>query len=62
LYGIANNDPIREIVNLERIKKDLPEKMTGNRCDTHQGFMAMHVVPRTVYLCRFLRLFDEYKI
>jgi asparagine synthase (glutamine-hydrolysing) len=62
LYGIGNNDPIREIVDLERIKKGLSEKMTGNRCDTHQGFMSMHVVPRTVYLCRFLRLFDEYKV
>jgi len=62
LYGIGNNDPIREIVDLERIKKGLSYTMTGNRCDTHQGFMSMHVVPRTVYLCRFLRLFDEYRI
>ncbi len=61
LYGIGVKDPIREIVDIERIKKGLTYTMTGNRCDTHQGFMSMHVVPWTVYLCRFLRLFDEYK-
>jgi len=61
LYGIGKNDPIREIVDVERIKKGLSYTMTGNRCDTHQGFMSMHVVPQTVYLCGFLRLFDEYR-
>ena len=61
LYGIGKNDPIREIVDIERIKKGLSYTMSNNRCDTHQGFMSMHVVPQTVYLCSFLRLFDEYR-
>ena len=58
---IKKNDPIREIIDVEKGLNQLGVIMRNNRCSTPQEFSAMHVAPAIVYLSQFLRQFDEYR-
>jgi asparagine synthase (glutamine-hydrolysing) len=60
--GIAPNDPVREVVDVARLQKMAKHDMQTNRCDTPADFIAMHMVPRGVYLIHFLRQFSEFAI
>lgn len=61
LDAIAPTDPIRAIVDVERLQKLARHAMAGNRGHTPGDFAAMHGVPSGIYLVHFLRQFDEFQ-
>ena len=60
LAGIGKANPVREVIDPDRIKQKLLVEMKNNHCSTDSGFTAMHVIPKTVYLCKFLQGFNEF--
>ena len=56
---IRKDDPVNEIVDIDRLKKELYIKPENNRCDTRNTFITMHVIPRTIYLIHFLKHFAD---
>ena len=60
LRGIRNNDPVQEIVDVERLLRMAGTDMLGNRGTSPNDFIAMHMVPRGVYLIQFLRQFPDF--
>ena len=55
IMQINKNDPVTEIVDMDRLKKELHIKPRDNRCNTRNTFVTMHVIPRSVYLIQFLK-------
>lgn len=62
LAGISPNDPVREVVDIARLQIMAKHDMQTNRCNTPADFIAMHMVPRGVYLIHFLRQFSEFSV
>ncbi|MFZ6689837.1 asparagine synthase-related protein [Undibacterium sp. SXout11W] len=58
--SIGTNDPVREVVDVARLQMMVKHEMKTNRCDTPADFIAMHMVPKGVYLIHFLRQFSEF--
>ena len=61
LKAIARNDPVREVVDVDRLLLMASREMQTNRCNTPGDFIAMHNVPNGVFLITFLRQFPEFK-
>lgn len=61
LRSISMNDPVRDIVDVERLLQMAGTDMHGNRGNTPNDFIAMHMVPQGVYLIEFLRTFPEFR-
>lgn len=61
LKGIAKNDPVRNVVDVDRLLCMASKDMQSNRCNTPNDFAAMHTVPNGVYIITFLRQFSEFK-
>lgn len=62
LAAIAAGDPVREVVDIDRLCLLAAHDMQTNRSSTAQDFMAMHQVPGGVYLIAFLRQFAEFQV
>jgi asparagine synthase (glutamine-hydrolysing) len=60
LTQIKPGDPVREIVDVEKLLNLAQYDMQTNRCNTPMEFAAMHSVPRGIYLITFLRQFEKY--
>lgn len=61
LAGIARNDPVREIVDVDRLLRMARIQMRSNRCAAPDDFIGMHTVPQGIYLIAFLRRFPEFR-
>jgi asparagine synthase (glutamine-hydrolysing) len=61
LAGIGPCDPVRQVVDVEKLIALAGHRMVGNRGDTPAEFAAMHIVPTGVYLLTFLRQFAEFQ-
>lgn len=60
LSQIKPGDPIREIVDVEKLMDMAQYQMQTNRCNTPMEFAAMHSVPQGIYLITFLKQFESY--
>ena len=60
LSQIKKGDPVREIVDVEKLMKMARYQMQTNRCSTPMEFAAMHSVPHGIYLIVFLKQFESY--
>ena len=60
LTCIGADDPVRRIVDIEKMKQMTAYHMNGNRCSSSQNFAAMHSVPAGIYLITFLKHFEKY--
>jgi asparagine synthase (glutamine-hydrolysing) len=60
LSQIRPGDPVREIVDVEKLMDMAQYQMQTNRCNTPMEFAAMHSVPRGIYLITFLKQFEHY--
>ncbi|MFZ6864653.1 asparagine synthase-related protein [Undibacterium sp. Ji67W] len=60
--SISTSDPIREVVDVARLQIMVKHEMKTNRCDTPADFIAMHMVPKGVFLIHFLRQFNEFSL
>ena len=61
LAGIVRNDPVREIVDVDRLLRMARIQMKSNRCAAPGDFIGMHTVPQGIYLIAFLRRFPEFR-
>jgi asparagine synthase (glutamine-hydrolysing) len=61
LAEIGPNDPVRTIVNVERLKALANLPVAENERDTLAEFAARDAVPSGIYLIYFLRRFHEYR-
>lgn len=61
LDSIADNDPVRNIVDVEKLKvwANIPVSDTGNNNNTVN--IALHYLPQGIYLINFLRRFSEFQ-
>jgi asparagine synthase (glutamine-hydrolysing) len=61
LESISATDPVREVVDVERIKSLSATDMANARAATFDDVAAMHVVPLGIYTIAFLRQFSEFR-
>lgn len=61
LKKIAKGDPVREVIDVDRLLHMAGLEMRSNRCNTPNDFIAMHRVPNGVFMIAFLRQFPEFK-
>lgn len=61
LASIPAGDPLRSVVDIEKLRRLAAQIMTGNRGNTPADFVGMHTVTLGVYLIAFLRLFDDWR-
>ena len=57
LSSIKKSELISDIINIKKLKKQVNYDMKSNRYNNQRDFIAMHIVPMTVYLFYFLRQF-----
>ena len=62
LAEISDADPVRELVDVEKLARLSKLEMSHARGATPQDFAAMHVVTGGMYLVAFLRMFDSFKL
>lgn len=61
LNGISPNDPIRRIVDIEKVKKWTHISLKDNELGTQSAKIALNFLPGAIYLIFFLRHFKEFK-
>ena len=61
LADIGPNDPVRMVVNVERLKELANLPVAEDEYDTLAEFAARDAVPMGIHLILFLRRFDEYR-
>lgn len=61
LAAIGPKDPVREVVDVERLKTWSRHEMTTSRYDSAANWTGGHWVPRGLYLIAFLRQFPEFR-
>jgi asparagine synthase (glutamine-hydrolysing) len=61
LEEIHPGDPIRTIVDVERLKQLAALPVADNERGTFAESVALHAVPQGIYLICFLRRFDEFR-
>lgn len=61
LEDISPSDPVRELVDVDRLKSAVRYEMTESFGRTPENFAALHVVPLGVYMIHFFRQFEGYK-
>lgn len=61
LAAIAPNDPVCQVVNVEKLKRLADYEMQGNRGNTPADMGALHFVPMGIYLITFLRQFSDFR-
>lgn len=61
LGDINPSDPVREIVDVDRLVKAVKHDMTESSGMSSQNFASLHIVPLGIYMIYFLRQFDEFK-
>lgn len=62
LSDIKLNDPVRSIVDVEKIKELAALRVEDNELNTMKEITARDLVPQGVYLIHFLRQFSEFQI
>jgi len=61
LATIGPLDPVRQIVDVDRLQILVKHQMVGNRSNSTADFGAMHIVPSGIYLIHFLRQFSDFR-
>jgi asparagine synthase (glutamine-hydrolysing) len=61
LDEIKNNDPVRTIIDIEKIKTYAMLPVADNETDTFKIQIAMHHLPKAIYTIHFLRQFKEFQ-
>ena len=61
LDAIGPRDPVREVVDVDKLKTWSSYEMTSARYDTATNWAAGHGVPQGLYLIAFLRQFSEFR-
>jgi asparagine synthase (glutamine-hydrolysing) len=61
LATIAPNDPVRTVVDIDKVRAMAQHHMTGHSDNTPENFAAMHSVPKGLMLIHFLRQFNAYQ-
>lgn len=61
LAAIAPDDPVRQIVNVDKIQHLAASEMKGSRANTPTNMAAIELVPMGIYLITFLRQFAEFR-
>jgi asparagine synthase (glutamine-hydrolysing) len=62
LAEIAPGDPVREVVDVEKLQAMSAHELQSNRGDSPADFAAMHLVPNGIYLIHFLRQFEAFRL
>ncbi len=62
LAAIKLQDPVREVVDVEKLKRWAAHEMTATPSTTTENYVAGHMVPQGVYLITFLRQFNEFQV
>jgi asparagine synthase (glutamine-hydrolysing) len=60
LSQIKPGDPVREIVDVDKLLSMAQYQMQTNTCRTPMEYAAMHSVPQGIYLITFLKIFKSY--
>lgn len=55
--ALAQHPLVQEVIDIKQLKALLTQTSTSNRLDTHTDFMNFLVIPRTIYLAKFLSSF-----
>ncbi|MGZ3874477.1 MAG: asparagine synthase-related protein [Mucilaginibacter sp.] len=61
LNGIAMNDPVRRLIDVEKMKGYARIAVAENETDPFKKQMAAHHLPKAIYTIRFLRQFKEFQ-
>lgn len=62
LSGISANDPIREVVDVDKLQTMSAHELNSNRGDSPADLAAIHLVPSGIYLIHFLRQFEAFRL
>lgn len=60
--GIAINDPVRSVIDVEKMKLLANVAIKENESDKFKKQLAMHHLPKSIYMIYFLRQFKEFKL
>ena len=60
--SIKKNDPLHEIIDVEKLKQWSSYDMTETRDSDIRNYVAAYLVPQAVYLITFLRQFDDFRL
>lgn len=61
LNGIKPNDPVRRIVNIDKLTELVNIPLADNESGTYAETLARDLVPEGIYLIQFLRRFPEFQ-
>lgn len=59
---IASNDPVRSVVDVEKMKLLAGVAIKENETDKYKIQLAMHHLPKSIYMIYFLRQFKEFRL
>lgn len=62
LADIKINDPVRELINIELLKKWVQMPIAVDEKDIFKVKIVRDILPQAMYILHFLRRFDEYKV
>jgi|GEM_PF-3865650 len=54
---LSTHPLVQDIINIKQLKQCLAHPSTSNRLDTQANFMNFLVIPRMIYLAKFLSSF-----
>ncbi len=61
LSEIPENDPVRKVVDIEKLKQWLEIPVSNTEKDKNTANIALHYLPQGIYLINFLRRFSEFQ-
>ena len=61
LNSIADNDPVRNVVDIEKLKQWAEIPVSNNEKNMNTANIALHYLPQGIYLIKFLRRFSEFQ-